>query len=202
MSEENKYSIAAMAERSARCKGAMDKENSEYFDSIKVWIRSCYDRLRAVEPDISAVLTLTKNMVGLGLVSAMNAEELLYGEVLPGSFAKGVCTTYRYKIALHLKGFVLDGCGDGDRGKTRLFYQYRAHTNNPSTFFGGLLTYTPDDYDLDKYARHLLNDDIVISKSRERMNEYMASVDNVIDNGLPAFIQKLCEFADKHIANE
>lgn len=26
--------------------------------------------------------------------------------------------------------------GGATEGETRLFYQYRAHTNNPSTFFG------------------------------------------------------------------
>lgn len=90
----------------------------------------------------------------------------------------------------------------GDRGGNKAVLPVQGPHQQPVHVLWGLLTYTPDDYDLDKYARHLLNDDIVIRKSRERMNEYMASVDNVIDNGLPAFIQKLCEFADKHIANE
>lgn len=199
MSEDMKYSIAALAERSARCKEAMDRENSDYFDSIKAWIRSCCDRLRAVEPDISAALTLTKNMVGLGLVSAMHDEELLYSEVLQESFAKGVCVTYRYKIALHLKGFVLDGCGNG--GSTRLFCHYRSRTVNPSVSFGTLAC-GPGAYDVRTYAEHLFADDIVIRKSRDRMNAYMSSVDDLIDNGLPAFIQKLCEFADRNIDNK
>lgn len=194
-----KYSIAALAERSARCKEAMDRENSDYFASINAWIRSCCDRLRAVEPDIAAALTLTKNMVGLGLVSAMHDEELLYGEVLQESFAKGVCMTSKYKIALHLKGFVLDGCGNG--GSTRLFCHYRSRAVNPSVFFGTLV-HNPDAYDVEKYAGHLFAGDIVIRKSRDRMNAYMSSVDDLIDNGLPAFIQKLCAFADRNIDNK
>lgn len=198
MSKENKYSISALAERSARCKAAMDMENREYFNSIVAWIRSCCDRLRAVDPDISAALALTKNMVGMGLAPAMNTEELAYGEIPQDSFAKSVCMTCRYKVTLHLKGFELDCYGGA--GATRLFCHYRAHNGNPSVFFGDL-PHNPDAYDVEEYARHLFADDIIIRKSRDRMNAYMAEVDDLIDNGLPAFIQRLCEFADRKLDN-